>query len=274
MRVERHGTAPAFLEAAGDFLVRARGRAQPDLRDLRDLGRRSRVLQRALSRDGLDGGPRRRGRDHDAALEPGPVVHGRARRRSAALAADLDARGIAIPGMTGPVEIARRLRRRPGAGRTASPAVSRIAERVYRLERVVPPAGVAGHGPHRDRGGSRPADRLGRRVPASRRSTEPTPSEAAAMVDRSFRTGTRTWYLWEDGEPGVGRRRGRPDPERDPHRPGLHAARPAPAWLRERADRRRQPGGARQGTALRLPLHRPRRTRPRTRSTSRSATSR
>ena len=27
------------------------------------------------------------------------------------------------------------------------------------------------------------------------------PDQTAAMVDRSLRTGTRTWYLWEDGEP-------------------------------------------------------------------------
>ena len=112
-----------------------------------------------------------------------------------------------------------------------------MAERIYRLERVIPPIGVAGHARV-----ATEADRdlliawvdafIGEAL--ERRSAE----EAAVLVDRSFRTGSRTWYLWEDGEPVSMAAAGGPDPERDPDRPGLHAARAARRRLRQRGDGR------------------------------------
>jgi predicted GNAT family acetyltransferase len=114
----------------------------------------------------------------------------------AALAADLAILGVAVPGTTGPVEEARAFAAAwcPPHGLRSRVAV---AERIYRLERVVPPVGVPG----RVRLGTI-ADRdllvgwvdafLGEAL--ERRSVE----EAAILVDRSFRAGTRTWYLWED----------------------------------------------------------------------------
>jgi predicted GNAT family acetyltransferase len=115
-----------------------------------------------------------------------------------ALAADLDAAGVSVPGVTGAVEEAGAF---AAAWCGAHDQVSRVAvaERIYRLERVVPPTGVTGHvrlATIDDR------DLLVEWVNAfliealERRSLE----EAAILVDRSFRAGTRTWYLWEDSD--------------------------------------------------------------------------
>lgn len=113
-----------------------------------------------------------------------------------ALAADLHAAGIPVPGVTGPVDEARAFAAAwcPPHGLLSQVAV---AERIYRLERVVPPAGVPGQ--------ARLATTADRDllvgwvdaflVEALERRT---PEEAAMLVDRSFRAGTRTWYLWED----------------------------------------------------------------------------
>ena len=102
---------------------RARGRAQPDLRDLRDPGRRPRVRERALPRHGVEGGPGRRGRGHDAALEPGAVVHGRA--RCAHRPGDRPGRPRhRDPGHDGPGRNRTALRRSAGAGRTVSRPVA------------------------------------------------------------------------------------------------------------------------------------------------------
>jgi len=113
----------------------------------------------------------------------------------AALAADLESAGVAVPGVTGPVDEARTFAAAWCGAHGLTSQVA-IAERIYRLERVVPPTGVTGH--------VRLAtidDLLVEWVDAflvealERRSLE----EAAVLVDRSFRAGTRTWYLWEDG---------------------------------------------------------------------------
>lgn len=116
-----------------------------------------------------------------------------------ALAADLDARRMAVPGTTGPAtEVAR------FADTWCSPhglaSGSGMAERIYRLQRVSPPTGVPGAVRL-----ATPADRdllvawveafLVEALDAA------NPDEAADLVDRSLRTGTRTWYLWEDGGP-------------------------------------------------------------------------
>lgn len=114
-----------------------------------------------------------------------------------ALAADLDARSTRVPGATGPIEPAHAFARIwcERHGLTSQVAVS---ERIYRLEQVVPPAGVPGRvrvATEADR------DLLVGWVDAFlvEALARGTPQEAAILVDRSLRAGTRTWYLWEDG---------------------------------------------------------------------------
>ncbi|HET7168251.1 MAG TPA: GNAT family N-acetyltransferase [Candidatus Limnocylindrales bacterium] len=120
----------------------------------------------------------------------------------AAFATDLASRGPGAPpppGVTGPVEVA------AAFGRVWAPprelAVHRsISERIYRIERLIPPAGI--------RGSARVATAADRDlivawcqaflVEALGR-TDPT--EAVTIVDRGMRTGSRTFYLWEDGSP-------------------------------------------------------------------------
>ena len=114
-----------------------------------------------------------------------------------AMAADLEDAGIPVPGATGPIEPAHAFARAwcERHGLTSQVAV---AERIYRLERVRPPRGVPGQvriATTNDRdllvdwADAFLAEALERR----------TPEEAAILVDRSFRAGTRTWYLWEVG---------------------------------------------------------------------------
>jgi predicted GNAT family acetyltransferase len=116
----------------------------------------------------------------------------------AALAADLESAGVSVPGVTAPVDAARAFAA-TWCGAHGLVSQVAIAERIYRLERVVPPSGVTGHvrlATIDDR------DILVEWVDAflvealERRALE----EAAVLVDRSFRAGTRTWYLWEDGD--------------------------------------------------------------------------
>ncbi len=116
-----------------------------------------------------------------------------------ALADDLDDAGITVPGTTSAVDSARQFAR---LWCDAHGMTSRLvmAERIYRLERVIPPAGVSGR--------ARVATKADRDLLIAwvdafiAEALEPRgPDEAAALVDRAFRTGSRTWYLWEDGEP-------------------------------------------------------------------------
>jgi predicted GNAT family acetyltransferase len=116
-----------------------------------------------------------------------------------ALADDVAAAGVRVPGTTGPVDTAHAF-----ATAWCEPhgLVSQLAvsERIYRLEHVVPPTGVPGHARV-----ATEADRdllvdwvdafLGEAL--ERRN----PEEATVLVDRSFRTGSRTWYLWDDDGP-------------------------------------------------------------------------
>jgi len=115
----------------------------------------------------------------------------------ATMARDLDAAGISPPGTTSPVDTARAF-----ASVWCEPhgLVSRlaVAERIYRLERVIPPTGVPGHvriATEADR------DLLVEWVDAflGEALERRNPQEASVLVDRSFRTGSRTWYLWDDG---------------------------------------------------------------------------
>ncbi len=117
----------------------------------------------------------------------------------ATMAADLDASGVDPPGATGPVDTARAF-----AALWCQPRglVSQlaVAERIYRLERVIPPVGVPGQiraATEADR------DLLSSWVDAflTEAHAQSNRDEATVLVDRSFRSGTRTWYLWEDGGP-------------------------------------------------------------------------
>ena len=116
-----------------------------------------------------------------------------------ALADDLHDVGVAVPGTTSAVDSARQFAR---VWCEARGMTSRLvmAERIYRLERVVPPVGVPGR--------ARVATEADRDLLIAwvdafiGEALEPRgPEEATALVDRAFRTGSRTWYLWEDGEP-------------------------------------------------------------------------
>lgn len=196
-RAERFATAAAFLESAGPFL--GEREAEHNLM----FG----ICANLTADPGFPAAPpylgaiRRGDRVTAAALmtppwnlvlsctaDPGAI---------AALVADLGDAGIPIPGVTGPIDEARALAQAWCGPRGLVSRIA-VAERIYRLERVVPPAGVAGQARLAtldDR------DLLVEWVDAflvealERRSLE----EAAILVDRSFRAGTRTWYLWEDG---------------------------------------------------------------------------
>jgi hypothetical protein len=196
--VERHRTAPAFLETAGSFLVERE--AEHNLifgicaNLTADPGYTSEPYLASVSRAGRVVAAAVMTPPYNLVLsctdDPDTLD---------ALAADLDAGGIAIPGSTGPVETARRF-----AEIWCEPhglAVgSRVAERIYRVGRVVPPNGVPGTvrlATEADR------DVLIAWVDAflTEALERNDPGHAASMVDRSFRAGTRTWYLWEDGGP-------------------------------------------------------------------------
>lgn len=197
-QVERYGTVAAFLDAAGDFLVEREAEhnlifgicatltadpessADPYLATISVNGRIAAAAIMTPPRNLV----------LSCTDDPAAPV---------ALAADLEERGVAIPGVTGPVEIAARFAETWGHSHHLTSG-RRIAERVYQLERVVPPAGVPGAvrlATEADR------DLLVTWVDAFAVEAldRADPAEAAAMVDRSFRAGTRTWYLWDDGGP-------------------------------------------------------------------------
>jgi uncharacterized protein len=196
--VERHATAPAFLDTATEYLVERE--AEHNLifgicaTLAADPGYASEPYLATVSKAGRVVGAA-------VMTPPWNLVLSRMDDPDAltALATDLDDRGISIPGTTGPVETARRFADRwcRTHGLEAGPG---IAERIYRLEQVVPPHGVAGTvrvASEADR------DLLIEWVGAflDEALDRVDPEGTAAMVDRSLRTGTRTWYLWEDGEP-------------------------------------------------------------------------
>lgn len=194
--VERFGTAAKLLDAAGPFL--GEREAEHNL----IFG----ICANLAADPGSSAAPpylavvRHSGRVTAAALMTPPwnIVLSCTADPSAvaALATDLATLGIAVPGTTGPVEEAHAFAEAWCSPRGLRSEVA-VAERIYRLERVIPPVGVSGHvriGTTADR------DLLVEWVDAflgealERRSVE----EAAILVDRSFRTATRTWYLWED----------------------------------------------------------------------------
>ena len=198
MTVVRHGAAAAFLDAAGDFLVARE--AEHNL----IFG----VCATLAADPGYTSDPylatvSTAGRVVGAAIMTPPwnlVLSCTDESDSVmALAADLDERGITIPGVTGPVEIAGRFAEAWSRTHRVTNG-RRIAERVYRLERVVAPEGVPGT--------VRVATAADRDLLVAwvdeflaEALDRDDPDQAAALVDRSFRTGTRTWYLWDDGGP-------------------------------------------------------------------------
>jgi len=196
-RVERFANATAFLEAAGPFL--GEREAEHNLM----FG----ICANLTADPGFPTAPPylaavRRG-NHVAAAAvmtpPWNLVLSCTADPAAigALVAHLGASGSTIPGVTGPIDEVRALAEL-WCGLRGLVSRLAVAERIYRLERVVPPTGVPGRvrlATAEDR------DLLVEWVDAflvealERRSLE----EAAILVDRSFRAGTRTWYLWEDG---------------------------------------------------------------------------
>jgi predicted GNAT family acetyltransferase len=199
LRVERFATAPAFLETAGPFL--AEREAEHNLL----FG----ICANLVADPGFPAAPPYLGAvvDGDRIVAAGimtppwNIVLSCVDNPEAltALAADLDDAGVAVPGTTSAVDSAREFARIWCA---AHDLTSRLvmAERIYRLERVIPPPGIAGNAriaTEADRDlliawvDAFIAEALGPR----------SPEEASVLVDRSFRTGSRTWYLWEDGRP-------------------------------------------------------------------------
>jgi GNAT superfamily N-acetyltransferase len=196
--VERFATAQAFLDAAGEFLVEreaehnlifgicAAQRADPSFPSgppyLAAVSVAGRVVAAAVMTPPWN-------LVLSCVYDPPALT---------ALAADLDDAKIAVPGTTGAVESARLFAQVwCGSHGLSSRLVTR--ERIYRLERVVAPVGVSGRArvaTEADRG------LLVRWVHEFiAEALEPrNPEEASLLVDRSFRTGSRTWYLWEDRE--------------------------------------------------------------------------
>jgi uncharacterized protein len=118
----------------------------------------------------------------------------------AALAADLDRDGLPVPGITGPVDIARSFVE-TWAGQHDVTARRIMAERIYRAERVSAPRGVPGGvriADHRDR--DLLVDWMTRFLHEAL--PDGDPEQAVAMVDSALLTGTRVFHLWEhDGRP-------------------------------------------------------------------------
>lgn len=199
LQVDRHAGPADFLRAAGDFL--GRREAEHNL----IFG----ICANLAADPGFPTAPpylatvARAGRIVGAALMTPPwnlvISCADDPATPGALADDLGAAGVLVPGTVGPVEVARAFAAAWCGPRGLTPRRT-VAERIYRLERVVPPVGVPGRvrvATETDRGllvdwvDAFLGEALERR----------NPSEASVLVDRSLRTGTRTWYLWEDGQP-------------------------------------------------------------------------
>jgi uncharacterized protein len=196
VNVERFSDAQAFLDAVGPFLAEheaehnllfgiaatliidsERYRREPYLAAVR---RDDEVVAAALMTP-----------PHNVVLsmtdDPDAVV---------ALGRDLGRNRLPVPGVTGPVEIARHFAD-VWTQRHGLSAKLAFAQRIYRLERVMQPTDVSG--------AVRTATDDDREllvdwvraflVEALER---PTEGQAEAIVDSALQTGSRTFYLWED----------------------------------------------------------------------------
>jgi hypothetical protein len=199
LAVERFASAPAFIDAAGAFL--AEREAEHNLM----FG----ICANLRADPGFPSAPPYLAAVHDdgrviaagVMTPPWNIVLSCVDDPDAltALAADLDAGGVSVPGTTSAVDSAQRFARL-WCGSHGLTARLVMAERIYRLERVIAPVGVTGRprvATEADR------DLLVNWVNAFiAEALEPrSPEEASVLVDRSFRTGSRTWYVWEDGGP-------------------------------------------------------------------------
>jgi predicted GNAT family acetyltransferase len=201
MQVERPTDAGAFLDVAGAFL------AEREAENILLFGIAANLLRdpdRAMSAPAYFAVVRRASEVVGAALMTPPF---RAVLSStsdpdavAAIADDLGRTGPPLPGITAQVDVARTFVERWAARHDVVPRRT-MAERIYRVERVTAPRGVAG--------GVRIAgvadrdllvdwmDRFLREI-----HDDSVPAEAAAMVDSALRTGTRVFHVWEvDGRP-------------------------------------------------------------------------
>jgi uncharacterized protein len=197
VQVERFSDAQAFLDAAGPFLAEheaehnllfgiaatliidsERYREQPFLAAVR---RDDEVVAAAVMTPPFN-----------VVLsmtdDPDPIV---------AIGRDLGRNRFTVPGVTAPVEVARRFADLWTQRHGLIPKLA-FAQRIYRLERVTRPSDVSGT--------MRAATEADREllidwvhaflVEALER---PSEDEAESIVDSALRTGSRTFYLWEDG---------------------------------------------------------------------------
>lgn len=201
IQVERLPDAGAFLDAAGPFLERRE--AENNLL----LG----IAANLITDPGrpMTAPPQfavvRRGEEVVAAALMTPpfnlvVSWSDDRDAMPALAEELGQARVHVPGLTAPPEMAKAFADAwvEARGQTA---MRTMAERVYRLERVIPVTGVAGTVRVADLDdrdllvdwmGAFAHEALDRR----------DPMDPAVVIDAGLRTGTRTFYLWEhEGRP-------------------------------------------------------------------------
>jgi len=198
LEVERFASASAFIDAAGDFL--AEREAEHNLLFGISAGL---TADPAMTSSPYLAAVRAGNRVIAAAVMTPPwnVVLSCVDEPDAftSLAADLDAAGVQVPGTTSAVDSARRFARVWCGSHGLTPRLV-MAERIYRLERVIPPRNVSGK--------ARVATEADRDLLIAwvdafiAEALDPrSPEEASLLVDRSFRTGSRTWFIWEDGGP-------------------------------------------------------------------------
>jgi predicted GNAT family acetyltransferase len=201
LQVERLADAQTFLDVAGPFLA---GREADNSLLFGIAANLIRDPDRMMTAPPYFAAVRRDGEVVAAALMTPPfnvVMSWTADPDAvAALAADLDRRRLAVPGITAPVEVARTFVERWAGQHNVTPHRT-MAERIYRVERVTAPRGVPGStriADHRDR------DLLIEWVRAFlREALQRTDDiETVALVGGALQTGTRVFYLWEhDGRP-------------------------------------------------------------------------
>ena len=201
LAVERLPDAQAFLDVAGPYL----GEREAEHNLL--FGIAANMItdpDRSMTAPPYFAAVRRGGEVVAAALMTPPynvVLSWTADRDAVAtLAADLERGRIHVPGITAPVAMARSFTEHWALHHDVLPRRI-MAERIYRVERVVAPRGVPGTvriAAASDR------DLLVGWIHGFLREALPhgDPEQAVAMVDTSLRTGTRVFHLWEhDGRP-------------------------------------------------------------------------